>query len=94
MFGNMYYVYILESKKNKGHYIGQTEDLDARLKKHNAGRVISTRSGIPWSLKYFKSYKTRGEAYKVEQLLKSFKKRDRVSKFAEENNFRGIAQSG
>lgn len=90
----MYFVYILESKKNKKRYIGQTEDLEARLKRHNAGRVISTKSGIPWSLKYWKSFEARGEAYKTEQILKKFKKRDRVVKFAEENDFRGIAQSG
>ena len=75
------------------HYIGQTQDLKARLKRHNAGRVISTRSGKPWKLKYWKEFESRSEAFKTEQLLKSFKKRDRVIKFAEEY-FRGIAQSG
>ncbi len=90
----MYYVYILESEKNKNQYIGQTDNVESRLIRHNAGRVTSTKSGRPWKLKYWMSYETRSEAYKVEQLLKSYKKRDRVNKFAEKNNFRGIAQSG
>ena len=90
----MYYVYILESERNKKHYIGQTQDLEARLDRHNAGRVTSTKPGKPWKLKYWKSFEKRSEAFKTEQLLKSFKKQDRVIRFAEENDFRGIAQSG
>ena len=68
----MYYVYILESEKNNKHYIGQTEDLESRLERHNAGRVNSTKSARPWKLKYWKDFETRGEAYKIEQLLKKF----------------------
>ncbi|MFO7853339.1 MAG: GIY-YIG nuclease family protein [Bacteroidota bacterium] len=83
----MYFVYILESEKNRKYYIGQTEKLESRLERHNAGRVNSTKSGKPWKLIYWKNFETRGEAYKVEQLLKSFKKRDRVIRFAEENEF-------
>lgn len=87
----MYYVYILESESNKKHYIGQTDDLEARLKRHNAGKVISTKSGKPWKLKYWRNCETRGEAYKIEKILKKFKKRVRVIKFAEENNFSAFA---
>ncbi len=90
----MFYVYILESDKDNRHYIGQTSDLENRVKRHNAGRVTSTRSWRPWTLKYWKAYETRGEAFKTEQLLKKLKNRERVIRFAQENNFRGIAQSG
>jgi predicted GIY-YIG superfamily endonuclease len=35
-----FYVYILQSELDEGHfYSGFTEDLQARLKKHNAGEV-------------------------------------------------------
>ncbi|MDP3741280.1 MAG: GIY-YIG nuclease family protein, partial [bacterium] len=32
----MYYVYILQSEKDKSFYTGYTTDLKARLKDHNA----------------------------------------------------------
>jgi len=90
----MFFVYILESEKARKHYIGQTNDLEARVKRHNAGKVASTKYGRPWILKYWKSFETRSEAFKTEQLLKKFKRRERILKFADENDFRGIAQSG
>ena len=47
----MYFVYILQSLKDLGYYIGQSEDLDDRIKKHNKGLVKSTRSRKPFILK-------------------------------------------
>ena len=35
----MKYVYILESLDSEHFYVGITDDLDARLAKHNAGEV-------------------------------------------------------
>ena len=89
-----YYVYILESFKSKKYYIGQTEDLEARLTKHNEGRNLSTKHDIPWQLKWWKEFETRSEAIKVETRIKGLKKRNRVEKFVEENDFRGVAQPG
>ena len=31
-------------------YVGQTADIDKRLKRHNRGIVPSTKSGTPWEL--------------------------------------------
>ncbi len=90
----MYWVYILESEIYKKYYIGQTEDLEARLERHNKGRNISTRAYVPWKLKWWKEFGTRSEAVKMETRLKSIKKRDNIEKFVLQNNFRGIAQSG
>jgi predicted GIY-YIG superfamily endonuclease len=44
------YVYILESLDSEHFYVGITDDLRARLKKHNAGEVTHTSKFRPWSL--------------------------------------------
>jgi len=62
----MYFVYILQSLKDLGYYIGQTEDLDDRIKKHNKGLVKSTRSRKPFILIKKEFFNTRGEARKRE----------------------------
>ena len=90
----MFFVYILESQKTGKFYIGQTNNLELRLKRHNLGRVLSTKSGIPWRLLFQNEYSTRKEALDIERQLKGIKKRNLVIKFARKNKFRGIAQSG
>ena len=69
----MYFVYILKSLKDSGYYIGQTENLDERLKKHNRGLVKSTRSRMPFVLIKKELFNTRGEARKRENYLKRLK---------------------
>ena len=69
----MYKVYILQSLKDKGFYVGHTEDLAVRLERHNNGKVRSTKSGCPWKIVYQESYNTRAEAFKRELQIKSYK---------------------
>ena len=69
----MYYVYILRSLKDAGHYVGMTKDIAARLNYHNKGRVRSTQSRTPLSLVYKESFGTRLEARAREKYLKSYK---------------------
>ncbi|MCD4729890.1 MAG: GIY-YIG nuclease family protein [Bacteroidales bacterium] len=57
----MYYVYILQSKKDGKYYIGYTSDLDARVDYHNSGQQRLTRHRIPFELIYFEEYKTKKE---------------------------------
>ena len=94
IFGTMYYVYLIKSLKNARYYVGQTQDLEERVKRHNQGRNISTKSYMPWQLRWWKGYETRSDAIKVETKIKGIKKRVEVEKFLKENNFRGVAQSG
>ncbi len=42
----MFYVYILQSNKNKELYIGYTSDLRKRIKEHNQGLNFSTKKDI------------------------------------------------
>jgi putative endonuclease len=71
----MFYVYILESLSNGSFYVGQTNDLVVRVKKHNKGEVRSTRQKIPWRLVYSEEYPTRSQAMLREREIKSRKKR-------------------
>jgi putative endonuclease len=70
-----FFVYILQSKKDFSFYIGQTNDLDARLCKHNDGLSKYSSSKIPWRLVYFEMFETRTEAIKREKGIKSKKSR-------------------
>ena len=54
-------------------YIGYTEDVTVRIKRHNEGKEQYTKSGIPWELIYQENYLTRGEAMKREKYLKNLK---------------------
>jgi len=69
----MYIVYILESLINNRHYIGHTDDLKARLIRHNRGAVKVTRSGKPWKVVYTEELATRSEAYRREMEIKGYK---------------------
>lgn len=65
-----FYVYILESEK--GHqYVGHTENLDARLKEHNEGSVVSTENKRPWHIQWFCGFKTLEESIAWEKHLKT-----------------------
>ncbi len=73
--GENFFVYILQSKKDFTFYIGQTNDLDIRLSKHNDGFSKYSSSKIPWRLVYFEMFETRSEAIKREKEIKSKKSR-------------------
>ncbi|MCG2716332.1 MAG: GIY-YIG nuclease family protein, partial [Candidatus Marinimicrobia bacterium] len=38
-----YYVYVLQSEKDKNFYVGYTNDLSKRIRQHNEGNVNSTK---------------------------------------------------
>ena len=64
----MYYVYLLLSEREE-KYIGFTQDLEKRLKKHNSGESKYTR-GRTWRLVYYEAYASRSDAMKREKRLK------------------------
>lgn len=68
----MYCVYILENLK-ENLYIGQTNDLDDRVIRHNTNRVKSTKNKGPWKLIYKKYFPNRSLAMEHERYLKSIK---------------------
>lgn len=70
----MYYMYLLQSKKDSSLYIGTTDDLQRRFKEHNTGRSLSTRNLLPWNLVYYEAYTTLALARQREHQLKRFAK--------------------
>ena len=89
----MFFIYIIESEVDKSLYVGQTNNIEDRFRRHNAGRNRYTKTKAPWKLLYFKEYETRSEAMKVEKYLKRFKKRNLILKWIQDQN-RGVAQPG
>ena len=69
----MFIVYILRSLKSGRFYIGQTRDIRDRIKRHNSGKVKSTRCYAPWEIIYSENLQTRSEACKRELQIKSYK---------------------
>jgi putative endonuclease len=67
----MKYVYILESFDSLYFYIGITDDLHARLAKHNAGEVPHTSKYGPWRIKTYVAFSNEAQAVAFEKYLKS-----------------------
>jgi putative endonuclease len=67
----MYYVYILQSERDKDLYIGRTADLKRRYSEHQTGRVESTKYRLPMKLLCYEAYNTKEEAARREEFLKS-----------------------
>ena len=68
----MYYTYVLENSSGK-LYIGQTDNIESRLARHNNGASKFTRNKGPWILIYKKGFGSRSEAVIYERSLKSLK---------------------
>ena len=69
----MYYAYILKSDKTGKLYIGQTQDVDKRLQRHNSDLNSSTKGKGPWKIIYKKSFNTRSDSVLFELKLKKIK---------------------
>ncbi len=67
----MYTVYILYSTKDRRLYVGCTRNLGERLRKHNSGRVISTRNRRPLELIHSENFPEKKDAFKRERFMKS-----------------------
>ena len=72
----MFYVYIIKNYTRDKIYIGQTSNLESRLKRHNGllknkSKSFTSKNKGLWKLVYSEEYKTRQEAIKREKYLKS-----------------------
>ncbi|OHB98478.1 MAG: excinuclease ABC subunit C [Planctomycetes bacterium RIFCSPLOWO2_12_38_17] len=67
----MFYVYILQSKKDKQLYTGYTNDLKKRLCEHNVGKVFSTKNRIPFEIVYYEACLNQQDATHREKYLKT-----------------------
>jgi len=69
----LFFVYIIQSKKDNSYYTGQTSDLDKRVSQHNDGLSNYTSKKMPWLLVYFECFDTRVAALQRERALKKWK---------------------
>jgi len=85
----MYYVYVLHSEKDGRLYIGSTQDLKARIKKHNNGYVLATKNRRPVRLIYYEAYINSRDAKRREIFLKGGKGHNEL-KIQLQDSFRKI----
>ena len=76
---DMYYVYILYSKKLKKRYIGRSSNLRERVRQHKLGQSVYTRQAKDWILIYYEVFLSKRDAAEEEKFLKSGKGRERLS---------------
>ena len=70
----MYYTYILKSSSTGKIYIGHTDNLETRLKEHNAkGKSLFTSKKGPWKIVWSKEFPDRSGAMNFENNLKRMK---------------------
>ena len=66
------YVYILQSELDPNRfYVGLTDDLRSRLRKHNNGGVPHTAKFGPWKIKTAIAFADRSRAVEFERYLKT-----------------------
>jgi putative endonuclease len=69
--GIVKYVHVLESLDAQHFYVGMADDLRARLKKHNSGKVPHTARYGPWRVKAYVAFSDEKQALAFEKYLKS-----------------------
>ena len=66
------YVYVLQSTTNpERHYTGMTDDIQDRLRRHNAGECVHTAKYRPWCIRTVTAFRDRQRAAAFESYLKS-----------------------
>ena len=66
----LFYVYVLQNPQGQ-LYIGSTQNLEERVRRHQGGGVRWTSQHGPWELAYRETAGTRSEAMRRERILKS-----------------------
>ena len=64
-------MYVIKSLISDFIYIGSTNDLERRLKEHNAGKSQSTKAYIPFELEVYVAVKTEKKARELEKYFKT-----------------------
>jgi putative endonuclease len=77
-----YYTYILKSIEHDQYYIGQTNNMDSRIERHNNGYEKYTSKYRPWTVALKIEKYSRSEAIVLERKLKNLG-RSRLEQFIE-----------
>jgi len=86
IFKMPYYTYILKSESTGNFYIGQTNNLEDRIRRHNQGYSKYTKNKGPWVLFYSREFSTRSEAVRCELLLKGLKNKNLILDWIRSNS--------
>ena len=65
----MHYVYSLKCKD--GYYVGCTDDLRDRIKRHKKGQIPATADRLPIRLDFYVAIRDKYRAFDFEKYLKS-----------------------
>jgi predicted GIY-YIG superfamily endonuclease len=65
----MKYVYILESETGAHFYVGVTDDVQERVRAHNAGDASHTAKFRPWRIRAFVAFADEKRAFAFEGYL-------------------------
>ena len=74
----MFYFYILYSANIDRYYIGHTNNLSERIRKHNSKHKGFTGQTDDWVLVYLEEYETKSQAYQRERQVKNLKSKKAI----------------
>ena len=81
-----YYFYILYSEHIDKFYVGHTNNLEERLRKHNSNHKGFTGKANDWLVVYFEEFDTKTDAYSREREVKKWKSRNRIEELIRSTN--------
>jgi len=85
---NMFFVYVLQSLKDRRTYVGYTYEINQRLAKHNSGQVKATRNRRPLKLLFTEVLETEKEAKKRELYWKNGAGRRKLKEYFKDSKMK------
>ena len=77
----MHIVYVLFSETRDRYYIGVTEDITERIRRHNTRHAGFTGNTSDWKAVWTQEFNDKSEALKVERKIKRWKSRKMIEQF-------------
>ena len=75
-----FYVYVMESLKDRKRYVGFTTNFQKRIEEHQKGLSVSTTPRLPMKLIYFEACTNKEDAKRREEYLKTTRGRRFLAK--------------
>ena len=81
-----FYLYIIYSTSINKYYVGHSNNLPERLKKHNSNHKGYTGKANDWVIVYSEIHNSKESAYRREREIKDWKSRILIEKLIKENS--------
>ena len=81
------YIYILKDDNGK-YYVGSTDNVQRRMKQHNAGHTQTTRNMKDLELVFSQEYASLTEVRMIERKIKKLKRKDYIGKIVKDGYIR------